>query len=66
MEAIQNALTKKGYKIMPYRLTLITKAVNKIIEILCDARVTLFSADEALIILDIARDVVERGMDHGD
>lgn len=66
MEAIQNALMKKGYKTPPYRLTLITKAVNKIIEILCDARVTLFSAEEALIILDIARDVVERGMDHGD
>lgn len=63
---ITNALTRKGYKILPYRLALVTKAVGRVIDVICDAKLTMFSAEEALMILDIARDVVERGMLDGD
>lgn len=58
---IKSALARKGYKVHPYRLDAIAKAASKIVTVLCGGTASLMSAGEAIMALDIARSIIEKG-----
>ena len=57
---IKSALARKGYKVHPYRLDAITKAASKIVTVLC-TNATLIAYEDAIMALDIARGIIEKG-----
>ena len=58
---IKSALARRGYKMHPYQLDAIAKAASRIITILCGGTASLMSAGEAIMALDIARGIIEKG-----
>ncbi|MGN0800692.1 MAG: hypothetical protein ACI4NU_09730 [Christensenellales bacterium] len=58
---IKSAIARKGYKILPYQLDVITKTASKVISILCGCTQMVLSADDALMVLDIARSIIKMG-----
>lgn len=57
---IKSALARKGYKVHPYRLDAIAKAASKIVTVLC-TNATLIAYEDAIMALDIARGIIEKG-----
>ncbi|GEM_PF-6848399 len=58
---IKSALARREYKMHPYQLDAIAKAASRIITILCGGMASLMSAGEAIMALDIARHVIDKG-----
>lgn len=55
-------LEASGYRIPPFRLARMSDVANKIVKLVLTDTMCAFSADEARIILEVARETVERGI----
>lgn len=60
-DAMKSALARRGYKLHPYQLDAIAKVASRVVAILCSATASRMSAEEAMMALDIARSVMEKG-----